>query len=496
LVFVCVLAITAVPVVGAVDSAPRLNESDSVESTEPVVNETESVRNVTETTAENTTSRTLGVVENTTSRTLGVVENVTDIADGSEPSSDQNDSGTASTSNETADRPDEDADDTSEASDIEPLLRLVAADLDVSDSEELSLSARTALTNLNVTSSDELSVRTDSTAINVNASDELSVQANSTDDTGPNLTLTVSLPDSDESAADIDVVAVPDSEESAAEEQETDSTPTPTPESTSEDPDTDGTPTPTAGDSDITTPVNASDQQDTGSDDDDDSSPLLGSLVWFDSGFLDMVPPLGTAMFVVLSRPLVGLISALPSLLSEGLSRFAAVFRYGRRDGSDPLEHETRSRIAELVTDSPGISMSELATDLDTPLSTIRHHLKVLERERVLNSQKIRGNRRLFPVGTENEELVAALEKESSAAIIETLQRYGTATVGDIVDEVETSYSTVSYHLSKLADEGIIVQEKDGATKVTQLAPSVQSLLGTTEETPPSKSPSREVGAD
>ena len=479
MVFVCVLAITAVPVVGAVDSAPPLNESDSVESTEPVANETESVRNVTETTAENTTSRTLGVVENTTSRTLGVVENVTDIADGSEPSSEQNDSGTASTSNETADRPDEDADDTSEASDIEPLLRLVAADLDVSDSEELSLSARTALTNLNVTSSDELSV-----------------QANSTDDTGPNLTLTVSLPDSDESAADIDVVAVPDSEESAAEEQETDSTPTPTPESTSEDPDTDGTPTPTAGDSDITTPVNASDQQDTGSDDDDDSSPLLGSLVWFDSGFLDMVPPLGTAMFVVLSRPLVGLLSALPSLLSEGLSRFVAVFRYGRRDGSDPLEHETRSRIAELVTDSPGISMSELATDLDTPLSTIRHHLKVLERERVLNSQKIRGNRRLFPVGTENEELVAALEKESSAAIIETLQRYGTATVGDIVDEVETSYSTVSYHLSKLADEGIIVQEKDGATKVTQLAPSVQSLLGTTEETPPSKSPSREVGAD
>lgn len=481
LVFVCVLAITAVPVVGAVDSGASVNESDSSEDMGKMANETESVRNVTETT-----------VENTTSRSLGVVENVTDIADGSEPSSEQNDSGTASTSNETADRPDEDTDDISEASDIEPLLRLVAGDLDVFDSDELSLSIRTALTDLNVTSSDELSVRTDSTAVNVNASDELSVQANSTDDTGPNLTLTVSVPDSDENVADNDVVAVPDSDDSVPEEQDTDSTPTP--ESTPEEPDTGGTPT--AGDSGITTHVNASDQQDTGSDDDDDSSPLLGSLLWFDSGFLDMVPPLGTAMFVVLSRPLVGLLSALPSLLSEGLSRFAAVFRYGRRDGSDPLEHETRSRIAELVTDSPGISMSELATDLDTPLSTIRHHLKVLERERVLNSQKIRGNRRLFPVGTENEELVAALEKESSAAIIETLQRYGTATVGDIVDEVETSYSTVSYHLSKLADEGIVVQEKDGATKITQLAPSVQSLLGTTEETPPSKSPSREVGAD
>jgi predicted transcriptional regulator/Ni/Co efflux regulator RcnB len=231
-------------------------------------------------------------------------------------------------------------------------------------------------------------------------------------------------------------------------------------------------------------------------DDGEPPASLLGSLAWFDgAALLDYVPALGTAMFVAVAQPWTGFLSVGTALVADWLGRFGAMFRFGRQDGSDPLEHETRERIHDRITDSPGVSLSALAEDLDTPLSTVRHHLRVLERERLVTSRKLRGNRRLFPIGTENEELAAALEKDSSAAIIDVLRRYGAATVGDIVDEVETSYSTVSYHLSRLADDGLVVQEKDGASKVTRLAPSVRSTLDTGDDGV-SAGGGREVSAD
>jgi predicted transcriptional regulator len=231
-------------------------------------------------------------------------------------------------------------------------------------------------------------------------------------------------------------------------------------------------------------------------DDGEAPASLLGSLAWFDgAALLDYTPALGTAMFVAVAQPWTGFLSVGATLVADWLGRFGAMFRFGRHDGSDPLEHETRERIHDRITDSPGVSLSALADELDTPLSTVRHHLRVLERERLVTSRKLRGNRRLFPIGTENEELAAALEKDSSAAIIDVLRRYGAATVGDIVDEVETSYSTVSYHLSRLADDGLVVQEKDGASKITRLAPSVRSTLDTGEDGVSTGS-GREVSAD
>ncbi|MFW5964219.1 MAG: winged helix-turn-helix transcriptional regulator, partial [Natronomonas sp.] len=228
----------------------------------------------------------------------------------------------------------------------------------------------------------------------------------------------------------------------------------------------------------------------------EDDGETHASLEWFDgAALLDYTPALGTAMFVAVAQPWSGFLSITAALVADWLGRFGAMFRFGRHDGSDPLEHETRERIHDRITDSPGVSLSALADDLDTPLSTVRHHLRVLERERLVTSRKLRGNRRLFPIGTENEELAAALEKDSSAAIIDVLRTYGAATVGDIVDEVETSYSTVSYHLSRLADDGLIVQEKDGASKVSRLAPSVRSMLDTGEDGV-SAGGGREVSAD
>lgn len=211
----------------------------------------------------------------------------------------------------------------------------------------------------------------------------------------------------------------------------------------------------------------------------------------------EFAPPLGTALLVVAARPWLGLLSGAAAAVANWLENAAVVLRYGRHDGSDPLEHETRERIHERVSAAPGRTLTELSEALDTPLSTVRHHVKVLERERVVVSRKLRGNRRLYPLGAEHAELAAALHEESSAAVLAALHDQGRATVGEVVDHVEKSYSTVSYHLSRLADEGLVVQEREGRRTVSRLAPDVESLLEAPDDRPgPGDRAGREASAD
>lgn len=214
-----------------------------------------------------------------------------------------------------------------------------------------------------------------------------------------------------------------------------------------------------------------------GSDTDGDAVAVGGLPTLDPDAVFGFASPLGTVAFVVASRPWAGLLSGAAALVSDWTGRAFVLLRSRRHGHAEALEHETRGRIHDLVAERPGLSLTDLSEALETPLSTVRHHVKVLERERVVVSRKLRGGRRLYPLDAENEELAAALAGESSAAIIHALHEEGRTTVGDVVDRVERSYGTVSYHLSRLSEDGLVRQERDGRETVSWLAPSVESLL-------------------
>lgn len=205
-------------------------------------------------------------------------------------------------------------------------------------------------------------------------------------------------------------------------------------------------------------------------------------------GVLDGGAPLAPAslfamgLLTVVTRPWLGFLSTGAILLGDWLGRFGVLFRFGRSSSTDPLDHETRALIHDHLQEVPGESLTELSETLDVPLSTLRHHLKVLEREGEIVSHKQRNRRRFYPLGAEHEALTAALAEDTSADIIETLRQRGSATVGEVVDAVDRSYSTVSYHLSRLSEDGLVVQRTEGRRTVSRLDPSVESHLGSTSD--------------
>lgn len=150
---------------------------------------------------------------------------------------------------------------------------------------------------------------------------------------------------------------------------------------------------------------------------------------------------------------------------------------YSRYDDSDPLDHEVRSAITETVETTPGIYLSDLTERTNVPLSTLRHHLQVLETERVLTSTKIRGKRRYFPIHSTGHALIAALSEAATAAILETLWRNGPSSVSSVAAAIDRDPSTVSYHLRRLEVDAVVERERDGRVVMTKLSQRTRTVF-------------------
>ena len=153
--------------------------------------------------------------------------------------------------------------------------------------------------------------------------------------------------------------------------------------------------------------------------------------------------------------------------------RFLTVaYRYSRYDDSDPLDHDQRRALYTTIVENPGSYLSELETTTDLSLSTVRHHLRVLEEENLIETEKIRGKRRFSPVGAVDVTLRAALAEEATRRLLETLDSLGRARNDRLADELDLDPSTISHHLVRLEEANLVVRESDGRAVVNRLAPS------------------------
>ncbi|GAB3029771.1 hypothetical protein GCM10025298_18060 [Natronobiforma cellulositropha] len=173
-----------------------------------------------------------------------------------------------------------------------------------------------------------------------------------------------------------------------------------------------------------------------------------------------------------------GLLGRLGALLSSKLpGGLLSVLRYSRYDDSDPLEHDGRRAIYETIETDPGTYLSAIGETHDIALSTVRHHVRVLEDEGLITSATVRGKRRYVPVDVPDVELEAALSEPATRRVLETLLAVGPASNSRVADALECDPSTASHHLSGLAEAGLVVRERDGRTVESDLAPAVRARL-------------------
>lgn len=138
----------------------------------------------------------------------------------------------------------------------------------------------------------------------------------------------------------------------------------------------------------------------------------------------------------------------------------------------------TRGAVYDAIERSPGSYPAKIHERTGIPTSTVRYHCRQLVRDGAAKATRIRGKRRLYPIDVDRLELAAALEDDATAAILEAVERMEPVTGTELAEELDRSHSTVSYHLSQLAADGLVDREREGCAVVTCLDPAVRDVLG------------------
>ena len=170
---------------------------------------------------------------------------------------------------------------------------------------------------------------------------------------------------------------------------------------------------------------------------------------------------------------------------ADWVGRVLAVGGYTKWAGREPLDHDTRATLYDYLQSEPGTYLSAF-TDLkgvEASFGSVRYHLDILEREGLITSRKHRGKRRYYPVGATPDAFAIAMDAPATRAVIEALED-GPASVSTLADRLDRDPSTVTHHLSRLEDDGLVARERDGQSVTNRLTPGVRRLLEREQESP------------
>jgi len=127
-----------------------------------------------------------------------------------------------------------------------------------------------------------------------------------------------------------------------------------------------------------------------------------------------------------------------------------------------PDEGDMREHIREAIQAYPGIHFRALVRELDTSTALARYHLEKLLDDDEIRSMELSGYVRYFPADVYedlDEEAKAKLDvlrQEKRLEIALALLEFGPMQHKDLHEVVDGSKGTLSYHLDKLREAGIV----------------------------------------
>jgi len=130
---------------------------------------------------------------------------------------------------------------------------------------------------------------------------------------------------------------------------------------------------------------------------------------------------------------------------------------------------ETRHKIYDLILKNPGLHQAKIAQILTMRKSLAEYHLQYLEKSGTIFSVKEEGYKRYYVEGVdvagEDKKILALFRQEIPFKIVSLLLRKSILKHKDIADNLNVAPSTLSYHLNKLVNQGVIDVRKYGNDK-------------------------------
>lgn len=135
---------------------------------------------------------------------------------------------------------------------------------------------------------------------------------------------------------------------------------------------------------------------------------------------------------------------------------------YAREEDDGVLGNGTRVRIHELLAEEPGLIVAEIARRLDIHYTTAEYHLEILAEHDLVVRKRSGGKERVFPSDLAPQAEVIALERSPKRRrIFETVRAAPGISRCELAKHLDLSRDAVAYHTDVLAEDGLVVKEKD-----------------------------------
>jgi predicted transcriptional regulator len=139
---------------------------------------------------------------------------------------------------------------------------------------------------------------------------------------------------------------------------------------------------------------------------------------------------------------------------------------YTKLHRDEVLDHFTRGQIFGYIKANPGENYNTIKESLELTNGTLSHHLKILESEDYIYSKRDKFYTRFYPKGLKISILDAAQLNKLQKIIFNTVQESPGLSQHEIVTQLGASQQVISYNLTKLVRDDLLVIDKRGREKV------------------------------
>ena len=124
---------------------------------------------------------------------------------------------------------------------------------------------------------------------------------------------------------------------------------------------------------------------------------------------------------------------------------------------------DIKSVIFNTIRDNPGIRYRELLRAVGVMNGVLSYHINLLEKEDVITSERYRGMVRYYIKGIDKNEarILGMLRIPMVKVIVEFMLDNGPCSLATLSQYLDRSKSTISWHLKRLIDEGIVIKHNN-----------------------------------
>jgi len=125
-------------------------------------------------------------------------------------------------------------------------------------------------------------------------------------------------------------------------------------------------------------------------------------------------------------------------------------------------------RVLQYIQENPASHLRQIKRELAMSMGTVQYHLNLLEKQGKISSEKHNLHKYYFPIGLfeQNErDVLKILNQETAREILLLILEKKKPTQTDIANTIEISSASVNWHIKRLNELGLIIEQKDGKFK-------------------------------